>query len=235
MRNQALPTIMFGGGCQVFCGFLCIGIGGLFTFGVAPCDSLCICGSRIRFRLPGFGHVLYRLLLDLFQTDAEALTFFIQLLLIGFPGVHGLDVTRHQGIAIGEGFAAIDLPIQQVSVVFACIETPFQLVVLVAQFALLGRLNGLLTFQRGFKRQQLGVQLISLFQQLFAAVFQLLDLVHESGLCSIRLGVGCVAGEAGNQPALPRSAEMHSGSPSLAFSQSRNRLHDVTALRAQAG
>lgn len=38
--DQALPTIMFGSGCQVFCGFLCIGIGGLFAFGVAPCDSV---------------------------------------------------------------------------------------------------------------------------------------------------------------------------------------------------
>ncbi|WP_104685587.1 hypothetical protein [Pseudomonas cerasi] len=41
----------------------------------------------------------------------------------------------------------------------ARIETRFQLVVLIAQFAFLGRPNGLLIFQRGFKRQQLGMQL----------------------------------------------------------------------------
>ncbi|POR60494.1 hypothetical protein BKM23_08475 [Pseudomonas syringae pv. syringae] len=104
------------------------------------------------------------------------------------------------------------------SLIYSClrivrVEAPFQLFVLVTQFALLGRPNGLLIFQRGFKRQHLGMQLVSLFQQLIAAVLPFLDLVHVSGLCSIRLGVGCVAGEAGNQPALPRSAGMHSGSP----------------------
>ncbi len=47
---------MLGGSCQVFCGFLCIGIGGLSAFGIAPHDSLCIRSSRVRFRLPGFGY-----------------------------------------------------------------------------------------------------------------------------------------------------------------------------------
>lgn len=115
--DQALPTIMFGGGCQVFCGFLRIGVGGLFAFGVAPCHGLCIRSRGVRFGLPGFGHVLYRSLFDLFQTGAEALTFFIQILLIDFPGVHGLDVSRHQGMAVDEGLAAIDLLIQQVRIV----------------------------------------------------------------------------------------------------------------------
>lgn len=41
------------------------------------------------------------------------------------------------------------------------------------------------------------------------------------------------AGEAGNKPALPRSAEMHSGSPSLAVIRSGNRLHDVVELGPQ--
>lgn len=43
------------------------------------------------------------------------------------------------------------------------------------------------------------------------------------------------SGEAGNKPALLRSAEMPSGSASLAVIRSRNRLHDVAALRAEAG
>lgn len=41
-----------------------------------------------------------------------------------------------------------------------------------------------------------------------------------------------LAGEAGSGPALPRSAEMLSGSPSLAVIRSRNCLHDVAALLA---
>ncbi|KWS70626.1 hypothetical protein BKM20_00230 [Pseudomonas avellanae] len=109
-----------------------IGVGDLFAFGVAPCDGLSIRSRSVRFDLTCFGHILYGLLFDLFQTYAEALTFFVQLLLIGFPVVHGLDVTRHQGIAISEVFAAIDLPIQQVCIMLARVEAPFQLVVLVA-------------------------------------------------------------------------------------------------------
>ncbi|MEE5126697.1 hypothetical protein V2J80_16485 [Pseudomonas alliivorans] len=80
--------------------------------------------------------------------------------------------------------------IQQVSVVLACIETPFQLVVLIAQFTFLSRLDALIIVQSGFKGLQLDMQLVGLVQQLIAAVFQFLDLVHESGLCSIRWGVG---------------------------------------------
>ncbi len=40
--DQAMPTITSGGGSQVFCCFLRIGIGGLSAFGIAPRDSLCI-------------------------------------------------------------------------------------------------------------------------------------------------------------------------------------------------
>ncbi|KTB89010.1 hypothetical protein AO073_12310 [Pseudomonas syringae ICMP 11293] len=98
------------------------------------------------------------------------------------------------------------------SLIYSClrivrVEAPFQLFVLVTQFALLGRPNGLLIFQRGFKRQHLGMQLVSLFQQLIAAVLPFLDLVHVSGLCSIRLGVGCVAGEAGSAGATSISGD----------------------------
>ncbi len=130
--DRALSTIMFGCCGKALRGFLRIGVGGLFAFGFAPCDGLCIRSRSVRFSLPGFGHVLYGLLFDLFKTGAEALTFFIQLLLIGFPVVHGLGVTGHQGLAVDEGLAAIDLLIQQVRIVLARIQTRFQLVVLVA-------------------------------------------------------------------------------------------------------
>ncbi|MNI26524.1 hypothetical protein D3C73_802260 [compost metagenome] len=181
---------MFGGRCKILRGLLCVGVGGLLAFGIAPCNGLRVRSGSVRFGLTGFGHILFRLLLNLLQAGAEALALFVQLLLISLPVIHCLDVRRHQGFAIGEVFTATDPPIQKVSIEIARIEIPFQLVVLVAQFALLSRLDGFLTFQHRLKGQQFGAQLFCLAAQTVATVFQVLNLVHVFSLCSIRLWVG---------------------------------------------
>ncbi|WP_235810270.1 hypothetical protein [Pseudomonas syringae pv. coryli] len=59
-----------------------------------------------------------------------------------------------------------------------------------AQFKRLIRVDTLIILQCSFEGQQLDMQLVGLVQQSIAAVFQFLNLVHVSDLCSIRLGVG---------------------------------------------
>ena len=78
-NDQVLATIVFGCRREVFRGLLRIGIGVLFALGIAPGHCLRISGGGIGFGLPGFGHVLFRLLLDLRQAGAESVAFFVEL------------------------------------------------------------------------------------------------------------------------------------------------------------
>lgn len=77
--DQVLATVVFGCRREVFRGLLRIGIGVLFALGIAPGHCLCISGGGIGFGLPGLGHVLFCLLLDLRQAGAEAVAFFVEL------------------------------------------------------------------------------------------------------------------------------------------------------------
>jgi len=77
--DHVLTTIVFGRRREVFRGLLRVGVGVLFALDIAPGHGLRVGGGGVGFGLPGLGHVLFRLLLDLRQASAEAVEFFVEL------------------------------------------------------------------------------------------------------------------------------------------------------------
>ncbi|MNG03624.1 hypothetical protein D3C84_867130 [compost metagenome] len=78
-NDEVLATIVFDGRRKVFRSLLRVCTGVLFALNIAPSHCLCVGGGCIGFGLPHLGQVFYRLPLDLLQTGAEALAFFVEL------------------------------------------------------------------------------------------------------------------------------------------------------------
>lgn len=146
-NDQKLPAMVLARGRQILRSLLRVGIGGFLTLSVAPGHGLRLGGGGVGFGLPGFDHVLFRLLLDLRQAGAEPVAFFVEFLLVGFSVRHRLGVTRHQGFMIEQFLAASDLCIEQPGAVLTGVVRNFQAAVLLADFGQPFLLDGFVAFQ----------------------------------------------------------------------------------------